>query len=358
MPKEESAGIFLENQKLEIKNFIDMNKKILITGSAGYIGSIAVDLFLKNNYIVVGIDNFQTGYREVIDFIKKRYKEKFTFYERDLKNDLSDIFKKEKNIDAVVHYSASCMVDESMKNPYKYFNNNIFSTLNLLETMKNFEVKKLVFSSTCAVYGETQYVPVDENHPLKPVNPYGQSKKIAEEVISWYGKIYDFSYFILRYFNVCGASDDGEIGDSKKPSVLLVQNAVRGALGIEPFYLTCPEVDTYDKTPIRDYINVVDLNYAHLLATEKLFKRNYKEIINLGTGTGNSVLEIVKKVQDITGKKFSLKKGSIRQGEYARIYADIKKAEKILNWKPSRTIEDSVKSLVFWYEKRPNGWDY
>jgi UDP-glucose 4-epimerase len=136
-----------------------------------------------------------------------------------------------------------------------------------------------------------------------------------------------------------------------------VQTAARGALGIEHFYLTCLDVDTPDKTPIRDYINVVDLNEAHLQAVEKLLTGNFKEIINLGTGTGNSVLEVVKKVHEVTGKKFFLKKTTPRQGEYAKIFADIKKAKKILGWQPNRTIEDSVRSLIKWYNKNPNGWE-
>jgi UDP-glucose 4-epimerase len=331
--------------------------KILVTGCAGYIGSVATDLFLKNGYTIVGVDNFQTGYRQVIEVLKNKYKN-FSFYERDLKDNLDDIFQKEKDIKIVVHYAASCMVDESMKDPQKYFSNNVCGSLDLLNTMIKFNVKKIVFSSTCAVYGEAQYTPVDENHPKNPINPYGESKRMVEKIIEWYGKLLELNYFILRYFNVCGASDDGEIGDSKKPSVLLVQNAVRGALGIEKFYLTCPKVDTPDKTPIRDYINVVDLNEAHLLAVEKLLKEdNIFEIINLGTGSGNSVLEIVSKVEEITGKKIDRVFGKTRAGEYAKIYASIEKAKKVLGWQPKRKIEDSVKSLIAWYQKHPNGWE-
>ena len=331
--------------------------KFLVTGCAGDIGSVATDLFLKNGYTIVGVDNFQTGYRQVIEVLKNKYKN-FSFYERDLKDNLDDIFQKEKDIKIVVHYAASCMVNESMKDPQKYFSNNVCGSLDLLNTMIKFNVKKIVFSSTCAVYGEAQYTPVDENHPKNPINPYGESKRMVEKIIEWYGKLLELNYFILRYFNVCGASDDGEIGDSKKPSVLLVQNAVRGALGIEKFYLTCPKVDTPDKTPIRDYINVVDLNEAHLLAVEKLLKEdNIFEIINLGTGSGNSVLEIVSKVEEITGKKIDRVFGKTRAGEYAKIYASIEKAKKVLGWQPKRKIEDSVKSLIAWYQKHPNGWE-
>jgi len=331
--------------------------KILITGSAGYIGSIAADLFLKKGYQVIGVDNLATGYREPMDFLQTKYNNKFKFYESDLNNDLSPIFEKEKEISIVIHYAASCVVDESMKNPGKYFSNNVGGTTNLLTTMEKFDINKIIFSSTCAVYGEEKYTPIDEKHPLNPSGPYGASKKMSEEVIQWFNKLKNFQYIILRYFNVCGASDDGIVGDSKKPSTLLVQNAVRGALGIEKFYVTCPEVDTHDKTPIRDYINVVDLNEAHLMAMEYILKSGKSEVINLGTGTGNSVLEIVNQVKKLTGKDIILEKANIRQGDDAKKIADIKKAKEILGWVPKRTLEDSVKSLLIWYKNYPQGWE-
>jgi len=334
-----------------------MKNKILITGVGGYIGSISAYLFLQEGYEVVGLDNFSTGHREPLDLLQKKFGEaKFRYYEADLRNDLSQIFKKEKGITTVVHYAASCLVDESMKNPGKYFSNNFCGSLNLLSTMMDFNIEKIVFSSTCAVYGEAQYVPVDENHPTAPKNPYGEAKLMTEKAIQWFGKQKNLKYVILRYFNVCGASDDGVIGDSKNPSVLLVQNAVKGALGIEPFYLTCPKVNTKDKTPIRDYINVVDLNLAHLKAVEYLSKNNKSEIINLGTGSGNSVLEIVEKVQEITGKKFDMEKTEPRQGEYATMIASIGKAKKVLGWEPKRSIQDTIESLVKWYRAHPQGW--
>lgn len=338
--------------------------KILITGCAGYIGSVAADLFLSAGYQVVGLDNFQTGYKKPIEILEKKYgKEQFRFYEADLKSDLSPIFEKESKsgeapFDGVVHYAASCMVDESMKDPKKYFFNNVAGTTNLLGAMEKFGIKNIIFSSTCAVYGEAEYFPIDEKHPLKPTTPYGASKKMAEEVIQWFGKLKKFNYIILRYFNVCGATADGMIGDSKKPSTLLVQNVVRGALGIEKFYLTCPEVDTPDKTPIRDYIDVVDLNEAHLKALEYLISTGKNEIINLGTGTGNSVLEVVNQVKKLTGTEIPIEKANTRLGDDAKKIADIKLANKILGWKPKRTIEDSVKSLIVWYKNNPQGWQY
>lgn len=333
-----------------------MNTKILVTGAAGYIGSVATYLFLQKGYSVVAVDNFTTGYHGPLDTLKEKFPELLTVYEEDLKN-IQNVFKKETGIQAVVHYAASCLVDESMKNPYKYFENNVGGTNALLNAMIESDVKRIVFSSTCAVYGEAQYMPIDEKHPLNPSQPYGVSKMMVEEEIEWYARLKGLRYVILRYFNVCGASDDGLIGDSKKPSSLLMQNAVRGALGIEPFALTCPEVDTPDKTPIRDYVNVVDLNEAHLNALEYIINDNPNEIINLGTGTGNSVLEIVNKVKEVTGAEFALTKAAPREGDDAKKIADITKAKKILGWTPKRSIEDSVHALVTWYKTHPHGWD-
>jgi len=331
--------------------------KILITGCGGYIGSVSTDLLLSKGYEVVGIDNFQTGYKEPLELLQKKYPEKFRYFEADLKGDLSPIFEKEDDIFAVIHYAASCLVDESVRDPGKYFVNNVSVTANLLATMDKFNIKNIIFSSTCAVYGEAEYFPIDEKHPLNPTTPYGASKKIAEETIQWFAKIKGIQYCILRYFNVCGATMDGSIGDSKKPSSLLVQNAVRGALGIEKFYLTCPEVDTPDKTPIRDYIDVIDLNEAHLKALEYLLSTKKSEIINLGTGAGSSILEVVNQVKKLTGMEIPIEKANTRLGDDAKKIADITKAEKILGWKPKRTIEDSVKSLIIWYKNHPNGWN-
>lgn len=334
-----------------------MKKTILVTGAGGYIGSVASYVFLQNGYNVIAVDNFSTGYRQPIEELQKKFgSDALKVYETDLKQ-ISSVFEKEKNIDIVVHYAASCLVDESVKNPYKYFDNNVGGTNCLLKAMTDAQVLKLVFSSTCAVYGEAQYMPIDEKHPLASSQPYGASKQMAEELIQWYAQLKKLKYMILRYFNVCGASDEGLIGDSKKPSSLLIQNAVRGALNIEPFSLTCPEVDTPDKTPIRDYVNVVDLNEAHLKALEHLMAGKSSEIINLGTGTGNSVLEIITQVKEITGASFTVGKTTPREGDDAKKIADITKAKKVLGWEPKRSVGDSVNSLVKWYTVHPHGWE-
>lgn len=332
-------------------------KKILVTGAGGYIGSIASYLLLKNGYDIVTFDNYTTGYKQPLSLLKEKFPDKIVSYEGDLRKNIETVFEKEKDLEMVLHYAASCLVNESMERPEKYFTNNVCGTQSLLSAMLKNKVKKIVFSSTCAVYGEAEYVPIDEKHPRHPANPYGESKKMIEDILTWYDKLHDLKYVILRYFNVCGASDDGLIGDSKKPSSLLVQNAVRGAMGIEDFFLTCPKVDTKDGTPIRDYINVVDLNNAHIKAINYLSGGSDSQIINLGTGSGNSVLEVVKEVEKKTGHKFDLQKGETRKGEYAKMIADIKKAKKVLSWEPKRNISDSVESLIKWYKKHPEGWE-
>lgn len=334
-----------------------MNKTVLVTGAGGYIGSVATYELLKSGYKVIALDNFSTGYKKPLEILQEKFgKENIVIFQKDLIDDLSEIFKENPDISSIIHFAASALVDESMKNPQKYFNNNICGTLNLLKFSLEHDVNKIIFSSTCAVYGEAKYVPIDEEHPTTPINPYGLSKRIVEQILDSYGKNLGLKYVILRYFNVCGASDDGLIGDSKKPSTLLVQNAVRGALNIEPFYLTCPEVDTSDRSPVRDYVNVLDLADAHIKALGYLETRGESEIINIGTGTGFSVLEIVGAVQKLTGVKFEVKKGEAREGEYAIMVASVEKAKKILQWEPKRTLEDSIKSLVTWYKSHPKGW--
>ncbi len=333
-------------------------KKILITGAGGYIGSNSVYLFLQKGYEVVGVDNFVRGFKQPLEVLQEKFgKDKLRFYEADLTKNIDEVFEKEQNIEAVIHYAAFCNVGESMLQPELYFSNNTFGSANLLQAITKHEVKNLIFSSTCAVYGQSEYMPLDEKHPLHPMSVYGESKRMSEIEIEWYAKQKGLRYVMLRYFNVCGASDDSLIGDSKKPSFHLMQNAVRAALSIAPFELICPEVDTPDKTPIRDYVNVVDLNEAHVKALEYLLNGGNSDVFNLGTGSGNSVLEIVQKVQEITGKEFKAGKGPTRQGDPARLYADNSKIKSVLGWEPKRTIEDSVRTLVKWYMNRPNGWE-
>jgi len=333
---------------------------ILVVGGAGYIGSHAVRLLLESNEQVAVIDNLYRGYKQVIEVLQKKYGEdKLKFFKADIRNfeEINKIISEIKP-EAVMHFAALCLVSESMEKPEEYFENNVGGTLNLLKSMHLNGINKLVFSSTCAVYGESQYLPVDEKHPLNPVNPYGESKALSEKMISWMGQLRGLSFIIMRYFNVSGSSTDGLIGDSKRPSQLLMQNAVRGALGIQPFQLTCPKVDTPDGTPIRDYIDVEDLVAAHYEGLKYLRNGGKSDVFNLGTGKGNSVMEIIGEVKKNTGVEFPINSGVARKGEYAQIYANNQKAKTILGWEPKKSLADGVKSLVAWYKNHPNGWEY
>jgi UDP-glucose 4-epimerase len=332
-------------------------RDILITGGAGYIGSHAVKKFLKEGYRVIVIDNLYRGYEDALDNLKNYGDLKF--YKVDLKDkdEVEKVLGIEKDIDCVLHFAALCLVNESMEKPEDYFENNVLGSLNLFEAMRKNDLKNIVFSSTCATYGDAKYLPVDEDHPQEPSNPYGESKLIVEKMLDWYQKLHGFNYVIFRYFNVCGADPDGDIGDSKKPSQLLLQNAVRGALGIEPFNLTCPKVDTPDGTPIRDYVDVNDLVEAHFLAYKYLDNKGKSGVFNLGTGKGSSVEEIVSTVEAVMKTNIARNKADPRKGEYAKVYANFNKAKDVLNWYPKTNIDNSIKYLMNWYNKYPNGFD-
>jgi UDP-glucose 4-epimerase len=314
-------------------------------------------LFLENGYKVYVIDNLHRGYKQAIETLAQFGD--LEFENLDLRQaDALKHYLKDKKIDSVLHFAALCLVTESMEQPETYFNNNVVGSLNLLEAMRENGCNNLIFSSTCAVYGESHYLPVDENHPKTPTNPYGESKLMVEKMIEWYGKIHNLNYLVFRYFNVCGASEDGKTGDSKKPSVLLLQNAVRGAMGIQQFEITCPKVDTPDGTPIRDYVDVNDLVYAHYLGHQYLLNGGNSDFINIGTGKGFSVEEIVKSVENIMNVTLPRKQGESRKGEYAAVYASYEKAKKLLSWEPQRSLKDSVESLEKWYKTHSNGYSY
>lgn len=330
--------------------------RILVTGAGGYIGSITSDYFLAAGKKLVGVDNFSTGFEAPLQKLQEKFgPENFAYFNRDISGDLSDIFSK-YDISTVVHFAGSISVSESVKNPQKYFSNNVCASQSLFSQMLAKNVKQVVFSSTCAVYGKAKYVPVDEAHQTQPINPYGESKNMIEKMLQWYSACLGLRFVALRYFNVCGASDNSEFGYSQQPSNHLVQNAVKGALGLQPFFITCAKVDTPDKTPIRDYINVVDLADAHLKAVDYLQKGGKNQIINLGTGIGDSVLEILQKVQLVLGVKFDIQTSLPREGEYAKMIASIEKAKQILDWSPSRSLEDSITSLTTWFKAHPRGW--
>jgi UDP-glucose 4-epimerase len=335
--------------------------KILVTGAGGYIGSIASKLLLENDFKVLAIDNFSRGYKKPLKLLQSKFgQDKFSWLKKDLVTDnLDDLFENEK-IDVVMHFAGLCNVGESWEKPELYLSNNVNGTKRLAKAALKNHVNKLIFSSTCAVYGDAKYVPIDENHPLGiPSSPYGKSKKICEEVLQELSKNNNLKYIFLRYFNVTGATDDFEFGDSKNPSFHLIQNAIRGALGLDKFELNYASVKTPDGSPIRDYLNVVDLVIAHILAVKYLMdENNESNIFNLGTGKGNSVLEIIKIIKGKTGVDFEVgEAANRRKGEADKMIADFTKAEKNLAWKPTHSLEQSIDTLIAWYKNHPKGWE-
>ena len=324
---------------------------LLITGGAGYIGSHAVINFLEAGYDILIFDNLEVGHIEIINTLKKIGNVKFE--KGDLRNlaDVEELFSKYK-IDGVIHFAAHALVGESMVKPDKYYENNVVGTLNLLNTMIKNDVKKIVFSSTCATYGEPNYVPIDENHPQNPINPYGTSKLMVEKILDDYDKAYDLKSIKLRYFNVVGTDSKCRIGEWHDNETHLVPNILKSVLQeSKEFKIFGNDYNTKDGTCVRDYVNVEDLAYAHRLAYEYLLKENKSDVFNLGTQNGVSVKEVFETCQKVLNKKIRYKIENRRTGDPAILYADTSKIRQILNWKPKQTFEHSIKTASKWEQK-------
>lgn len=336
--------------------------KVLITGAGGYIGVNTAKLFLEAGYTVVALDNFSQGFKEPLELLQQKYgQERLSIYSEDLTVDGgAATLVKEKDVDGILHFAALLNVGESMQMPEKYFTNNVIGTQKLLHSAIKNNIGRFIFSSSCTVYGEVENPPVDESSPLqRPASAYGATKKICEEILQWYDQLGKMKYVSLRYFNVCGASDDGTLGDAKHETFGLMQNAVKGALGIMPFEFNYQKVATPDGSPVRDYINVVDLAEAHVKAYEYLVKNNKSDIFNLGTGTGSSVLEVVNEIKRVMGVDFPVSNSAQRRtGEVAKIFANYSKAKSMLGWEPKHSLEQSIKTLAHFYKDHPKGWDH
>lgn len=317
-------------------------KNILVMGGAGYIGSHTVRHMLDNSYQVVVADNLIYGHREAID-------KRAVFEHADLLDtySLQQVFNKHK-IDAVIHFAAFAYVGESVGEPQKYYYNNVVGTINLLNAMLQYGVKNIVFSSTCATYGEPKYTPIDEQHPQNPINPYGRTKLMIEQIFADYERAYGLHHIALRYFNAAGCASDGSIGESHTPETHLISLVLK-AISCERKSISVfgTDYDTPDGTCIRDYIHVEDLALAHRLAVEKL--QDYRGCINLGTGIGTSVKEIISAAEEVSGKKCPIEYGARRAGDPARLFADNRKAEEILGWQPKYTnIKDIIQTAWNW----------
>ena len=319
---------------------------ILIMGGAGYIGSHTLRHLLDCGYECAVADNLVYGHREAVD-------PRAAFEKADLldKDSLRNVFQKFRP-EAVVHFAAFAYVGESVRDPRKYYRNNVAGTLNLLDVMREYSVDKIVFSSTCATYGEPQYLPIDEKHPQKPINPYGRSKLMIEEIFRDYETAYGLKHISLRYFNAAGCSADGAIGESHLPEthlIPLVLKAVNGELETVRVFGT--DYDTPDGTCIRDYIHVEDLAAAHRLALEKLGK--YNGCVNLGTGIGSSVREIITATEKVSGWRCPVEYAPRRPGDPAKLFADNRKAGEILGWRPRYTaIEEIIETAWKWETNR------
>ena len=325
---------------------------VLICGGAGYIGSHNVRAFRQHGDDVIVVDSLETGHRASVP-------EDVKFYEGDIRNSetLARIFT-ENEIESVIHFCAYSLVGESVDKPLKYFDNNVGGMITLLEAMQKFDVKRIIFSSTAATYGEPKRVPILETDPTEPTNPYGESKRIMEKMMNWVSRRYDIRYVSLRYFNVAGAWHDGSIGEDHKCETHLIPLILQVPMGRREFITVYGnDYPTDDGTCIRDYIHVEDLAKAHILALEYLRNGGESNIFNLGSGDGYSVMEMIKAARKVTGHPIPAKVGQRRAGDPARLVADSTKARKILKWQPEITkMEDIIATAWKWHISHPDGY--
>lgn len=319
----------------------------MVAGGAGYIGSHMVLYLLNKGYNPIVYDNLSEGHKEAVLG--------GTFIEGDLsdKNKLNEVFKS-YDISAVMHFAASCYVGESVTNPAKYYKNNVVTTLNLLDTMIENNINKFIFSSTCATYGLPQYLPLTEEHPQSPVNPYGNTKLAVELILKDYAKAYDLRSVAFRYFNAAGADPQGRIGEAHDPETHLIPNVIKSALGIgDPLKIFGDDYDTPDGTCVRDYIHVLDLAQAHLLGLEKLFEGHKSDFFNLGNGEGYSNKQVIETVEKISGRKIDYSFAPRREGDPPTLIGSSKKAFEQLNWKPEYASLDKIVETAWnWHKKQ------
>ena len=321
---------------------------VLVTGGAGYIGSHTVVELLERGEEIVIVDNFSNSKPEMLDKIKEITNKDFKFYEVDLldRENLNKVFDENPEIDSVIHFAGLKAVGESVAKPIEYYHNNITGTLVLLDVMRNHNCKKIVFSSSATVYGDPKTVPIKEDFPLSTTNPYGSTKLMIEQILTdVYVSDNEWSVILLRYFNPIGAHESGLIGESPNgiPNNLMpyINQVACGKL--ECLRVFGNDYDTVDGTGVRDYIHVVDLAQGHLKALDKARSFNGVEAYNLGTGTGYSVLQIVKAFENATGVEIKYKIVERRPGDIATCYADPSKAKNDLGWEAKKGIEDMCK---------------
>ena len=325
---------------------------ILVTGGAGYIGSHTAYELIRAGYDVVVLDNLVTGYRAAVP-------EGARFYQGDIRDIafLDSLFEKEK-IDAIIHFAAFSLVGESVSNPLKYYENNLYGTKVLLESMVKNGISRIVFSSTAATYGEPENIPILESDRTCPTNPYGETKLAMEKMFKWTGDAHGINFVSLRYFNACGADAGGKIGEAHNPEshliplVLQVPNGKRASISIFG-----TDYDTPDGTCIRDYIHVTDLAAAHILAVKYLLDGGKSDVFNLGNGVGYSVREVIEMARRVTGHPIPATETPRRAGDPARLVASSEKARRVLGWNPTHaSLEEIIESAWNWHKNHPNGY--
>lgn len=326
---------------------------VLVCGGAGYIGSHTVYELIERGHSVVVVDSLIKGHKAAVHNDAK-------FYLGDIRDEefMDKVFK-ENNIDAVIDFAAFSLVGESVNEPFKYYENNVYGTLKLLEAMERAGVKKIVFSSTAATYGEPENDIIVESDKTNPTNPYGETKLTVEKMLKWADNAYGIKFVALRYFNAAGAHISGKIGEDHSPETHLIPIILQTALGQrEKMFIFGDDYDTPDGTCVRDYIHVTDLADAHIKALEKLFKTNESGIYNLGNGKGFSVKEVIEKAKKVTGKEFKVEIEARRNGDPSTLIASSEKAIKELGWKPKfNTLDKIIETAWNWHKDHKNGYE-
>jgi len=319
--------------------------KILVTGGAGYIGSFMAKRLLEKGDEVIIVDSLERGHKEAVDSRAKLYIG--NLLDREF---VSKVFSENK-FDAVIHFAGYISMNESMENPYIYFQNNVFVSLNIMEEMIRTKTDKFIFSSSAGVYGNPVKLPIQENHPKNPENPYGESKLMVEKLMLWYQKAYGLNSVALRYFNASGASLDGALGENHNPESHIIPNIMKAILKGESFKLFGTDYKTKDGTCVRDYIHVIDLVEAHVLAIEKLTEDKGMFVYNVGTGNGYSNKEVTEMVKKISGKDFQIEELERRSGDADTLVADASKIKEELGFNPKYSdLETIVKTAWKWHK--------
>lgn len=324
---------------------------VLVTGGAGYIGSHTVAALLERGEEIVVLDNLQQGHKEALLGGK--------LYVGDLRDgETLDKLFSENNIDAVIHFAANSLVGESMKEPGKYYHNNVYGTLCLLEKMNQHGVNKIVFSSTAATYGEPENVPIDEYDRTSPTSAYGETKLAMEKMMKWFDTAHGVKYISLRYFNAAGAHVSGKIGEAHDPETHLIPIVLEAALGKRAHISVFgDDYATEDGTCIRDYIHVSDLADAHVLALDSLRKGSDSAIYNLGSSTGFSVKQVIDIAREVTGREIPVAFEQRRPGDPAVLIASSQRARQELGWNPQRSnLKEIIASAWNWHSNHPNGY--